>query len=451
MARQNISTGTVANDRTGDTLRQAGQKINENFVELYRAIGGDSDQLSAQITIEDSAVAFDGATIDTNKTRLTASDVTTNRIIRLPDASGVVTLNDATQTLTNKSITSATLTTPKVVTSINDTNSNELIKVTATSSAVNEFTVTNAAAGNSPAITATGDDTNINLRLLGKGSGSVLAQKIAFGSDEITANGTIPGVESHVICNKDTALALTLSDGTTLGEVKLFSNKGAGVATITPDNGDAFSLSEGGAAQVVWNGVEWIQLVGGGNITVTGIQGVAEDSSPQLGGTLDANGFNIDMGINIITDSSISEFEEAYGWGDHALAGYMSNLVDDSTPELGGNLQAYAHGIEYKYFITNTVDAFVYNDSSSRWFPGGNVEDPVLYLRRGDVYRFEVNTPGIPFNIFDSSGGTQYSVGVTNNGDSSGDVVFAVAMAAPATLYYTDSASGSRGNVINIV
>lgn len=35
MAQQSISLGTSANDGTGDTLRDAGQKINENFTELY--------------------------------------------------------------------------------------------------------------------------------------------------------------------------------------------------------------------------------------------------------------------------------------------------------------------------------------------------------------------------------------------------------------------------------
>jgi hypothetical protein len=35
MARQNISVGTVANDGTGDPLRSAFIKINQNFVELY--------------------------------------------------------------------------------------------------------------------------------------------------------------------------------------------------------------------------------------------------------------------------------------------------------------------------------------------------------------------------------------------------------------------------------
>jgi hypothetical protein len=35
MAKQNINLGTTANDNTGDELRVAGQKINENFTEVY--------------------------------------------------------------------------------------------------------------------------------------------------------------------------------------------------------------------------------------------------------------------------------------------------------------------------------------------------------------------------------------------------------------------------------
>jgi len=37
MAQQEINIGTVANDGTGDTLRSAGNKINENFYELYQS------------------------------------------------------------------------------------------------------------------------------------------------------------------------------------------------------------------------------------------------------------------------------------------------------------------------------------------------------------------------------------------------------------------------------
>ena len=51
----------------------------------------------------------------------------------------------------------------------------ELLAFSETASAVNEVTVTNAATGNAPSLSATGDDTNIDLELTAKGSGTVTA------------------------------------------------------------------------------------------------------------------------------------------------------------------------------------------------------------------------------------------------------------------------------------
>jgi hypothetical protein len=82
-----------------------------------------------------------------------------------------------------------TVTSPKVITGINDTNGNELFKLTATSSAVNEFTVANAATGNGPTLSATGDDTNININITPKGTGSTVITKASLTDPIIT--GTI--------------------------------------------------------------------------------------------------------------------------------------------------------------------------------------------------------------------------------------------------------------------
>jgi hypothetical protein len=57
---------------------------------------------------------------------------------------------------------------------IADENGNEQIIFQTTSSAVNQFDVTNAATGNAPEISATGGDTNISLKITPKGSGQVL-------------------------------------------------------------------------------------------------------------------------------------------------------------------------------------------------------------------------------------------------------------------------------------
>lgn len=75
---------------------------------------------------------------------------------------------------------------------IRDGNDNELLKVSQTASAVNEFTVKNAATGNAPRLQATGDDTNIDIELVPKGSGRVInnGAGVAAGQDIATDQGT---------------------------------------------------------------------------------------------------------------------------------------------------------------------------------------------------------------------------------------------------------------------
>ena len=74
--------------------------------------------------------------------------------------------------------TGAKLDSAKIVTALMDTNGNELLKVTATASAVNELTLANAATGGSPIVSATGGDTDIGIKFTPKGAGKV----------EVTAN-----------------------------------------------------------------------------------------------------------------------------------------------------------------------------------------------------------------------------------------------------------------------
>lgn len=72
---------------------------------------------------------------------------------------------------------------------ITDRNRNELIKWTETASAVNEFTIANAATGNGPTLSATGGDTDININLVPKGAGVVASTADITIPDEVYGSG----------------------------------------------------------------------------------------------------------------------------------------------------------------------------------------------------------------------------------------------------------------------
>ena len=95
---------------------------------------------------------------------------------------------------------------------------------------------------------------------------------------------------------------------------------------------------------------------------------------------------------------------------------------------------------------------YTFSDGDNHWFPTTET-DPVLYLRRGETYVFNVDalSGSHPFEIRVSNGGSAYSTGVTNNGATSGNITFKVPMSAPATLYYQCTAHAGMGNTINIV
>ena len=128
---------------------------------------------SGAYTLQLKAVSGSGATVTFSATdkgyKLIYLDgVATNTGVYDAALSPAGTVTETgTQTLTNK-----TLTAPKIGTSILDTNGNELFLLTATGSAVNELTYANAATGNSPSFTASGE-TNVGINLVPKGTGTL--------------------------------------------------------------------------------------------------------------------------------------------------------------------------------------------------------------------------------------------------------------------------------------
>ena len=76
---------------------------------------------------------------------------------------------------------------------------------------------------------------------------------------------------------------------------------------------------------------------------------IVEDTSPQLGGTLDANGNIIDMGVNNITDAKVGQWGTAYGWGDHAAQGYIKSFTNTTYSQT-----PLADGVNLKWRLTDS-------------------------------------------------------------------------------------------------
>ena len=133
-------------------------------------------------------------------------------------------------------ITNQTSTSPRFITSINDTNGNEFFLLTATASAVNEFTVTNGATGTGATLAASGGDTNINMRLAAKGTGQV--QELVGSTYYALASQYDVGTAPNQIPLNQYLGTMAFQDATAVSVGQLRANGSGGIG---------YSLGSGGA------------------------------------------------------------------------------------------------------------------------------------------------------------------------------------------------------------
>jgi len=106
-----------------------------------------------------------------------------------------------------------------IAVSINDSSSNEIINITATGLAVNNFTIANAATGTNPTLSATGNDIDIGIDFQTKGTGvnrflatSTAASEIRVFED--TTNGiNYTGIKAADLISTSTTFTLPSTDG----------------------------------------------------------------------------------------------------------------------------------------------------------------------------------------------------------------------------------------------
>ena len=155
---------------------------------------------------------------------------------------------------------------------IGDENGLEQIKFATTASAVNELTVTNAATGNAPNVSATGGDTNVDLNLTPKGIGRITfngAGKIQHVAEKVTteataATGTVNyDVITQAVWNftTDASGNWTLNirgDGSNSLDSIMDTGESITVVHAVPQGGTAYYNSavqiDGSAVTPIWQG-----------------------------------------------------------------------------------------------------------------------------------------------------------------------------------------------------
>ena len=104
MGKQVVFRGTAANDGTGDNLRLGAQKINENFTELYTALGDGSTLASGNYVTTSANQVLANKTIDGSTNTIT--NIPSSALSTLPNSkldNSSITIGDDTSTNFNVS------------------------------------------------------------------------------------------------------------------------------------------------------------------------------------------------------------------------------------------------------------------------------------------------------------------------------------------------------------
>jgi len=280
MALQSLELGTAPDDGTGDSLRVGGDKINDNFVELYTALG-DGDALSSGISASDEVIS-----------------------LVAPNLSGVVA---GTQT-------SATITTLSATTGIN---SGSTITLDATTDIILD-----ADGGDiffKDAGTTFGSATNTSGNLIIK-SGTTTAATFAganvtlagtLGVGAITTTGAFKGADGYTIGNASVAAVMTLASTgiVTFADDILIKNDGtigsAGAAAAMKISSDGIVtfvddiiIKDGGTIGSATD-IDAIAIGSDGDVTLT------QDLELQHDGAILSFGTNDEVSLTHVHDTGI--------------------------------------------------------------------------------------------------------------------------------------------------
>lgn len=311
MAKQTINIGSTANDGTGDPLRTAFQKINDNFAELY-GVDNDLNTLDANLDVRtysitttttngDITITPNGTgninlgSITINGSRITANDSSTININEGVIIDGTLRVDDAVNLNTSLTLASgATITEFSTNTALGTSDT-----VVPTQNAVKSYI---DAQNLAQAITFVGDDstgTAVNSGEIFKIEGGTgLTSVVSGDAMTIAIDGTVTTLTGLQTLANKTLTSPTINGATTTGTVSVdtiaASSNDINIS-LTDNRGSALTIKEGINTYLTFNtansGGEKITL---GKPLETGSQQVVGSNFEITGGTID----NADIGIS---------------------------------------------------------------------------------------------------------------------------------------------------------
>ena len=409
MAKQTIGLGSTANDNTGDTLRAGGDKVNDNFSEIYTALGNGSN---LTVTLANPAVnqvlRYNGTTfIPSDYTQLTSAlDVNSNSIISSSNGNISIAPNGTGNvTISNGSITNT----------FNGTDGT--IDLPTTIKYKNEYT--SLGASPLPAtypgyfFTVDGDDNPyVNINITAGGAGDVRAKVVT----EYSSIGLLSDVD------------ITTAAPTNNQVLKWNGTKFVPADDIQGTSGGAtqnlFATIFGDSGSTTANTTTDSLTIAGGTDITTAV--VGDTLTVNFSGTLTNT-------LTSLTDTDMSGLTQ----GD-SLFYNGTNWVPTRSPITWWELGA-----------TGNAQNFTFNG------PGFSAvtNDPQIYVQRGMTYAFDNSTNGgaHPFRIQSSAGlsGTPYTTGQSGSGTAV--LYWTVPMDAPGTLYYQCTIHSQMNGTITVV
>ena len=382
MAKQTLNIGTTPNDGTGSNLRTGGTIINDNFTELYNALGSagtitlTATPTELNLLAGATAIVTNINTISLTNKNLNSATNTFPTISIRDDASSAISIslggtlklksNDgitttvsqgdtitigldsnvvtetSTDTLTNKTLTSPTLTSPKIDL-IKDANGNEILSFSTTTSATDYLVVKNGIGVGTPLhIYAEGDSANIGVHLQPKGSGiftisdgTDFNKGIRFRSsssaastitliDAVSTAGRVVTLPDATDTLVGRATSDTLTNKTINGSSNTLSNIANGSLTNSSITLGSTSTSLGGTT----TSIAGLSLTGSANtIDLTSSGNKLRFNFASTGARPDATTYQ--GALAVVTGTAKAYFADSGGWNEIANENSSINLFTD--------------------------------------------------------------------------------------------------------------------------